>query len=76
MTQAITIINQGITALATSEAPEVQRPILRGKIDMAYELGLIEYAERDQLMATMIAACARRREELHRAKLARLGVVK
>lgn len=74
MCKAKTIISQGIAALATSEAPDVQRPIMRGKIDMAYELGLIEYAERDQLMATMIAACARRRDELHRAKLARLGI--
>lgn len=51
-----------------------QKRALRGKIDFAYELQLIDYTERDQLMAAMIAACARRRDELHRAKLARLGI--
>lgn len=74
MCKAKTIIRHGIAALATSDAPDVLRPVLRGKIDMAYELGLIEYAERDHLMETMIVACARRRDELHRAKLARLGI--
>lgn len=64
MCKAKIIISQGIAALAASEAPDVQRLIMRGKIDMAYELGLIEYAEHDQLMATMIAACAQNRIDM------------
>ena len=74
MNRAKTIIAKSVDDMLASDAPDTIRPIVRGKIDMAYELGLIDYAERDHLMSNMIAACARRRDQLHRAKLARLGI--
>lgn len=72
--KAKAVIIASIAGLARAESPDTVRPLVAGEINMAYKLGLIDYPERDHLMNNMVSACARRRNELHRAKLARLGI--
>lgn len=74
MKDAKAIIAESIARLHKADAPDALRPRIAGEIDMAYKLGLISYQERDALTIHMIGECVRRREELHRAKLARLGI--
>jgi hypothetical protein len=74
MSKAKEIIRESIERLAASDAPDTLRPFLAGEINMAKKLDLISYAERDHLMGNLKAACARRRDELHSAKLKRLGI--
>lgn len=74
MTDAKQIIRNSIAAMAASDNPDFHRPLVAGEISMALKLKLISYEERDHLMGTLVATCARRRDELHRAKLARLGI--
>jgi hypothetical protein len=74
MSRAIQIIKESIGKLAESNLPDALRPRFAGEIDMAYKLGLISYDERDQLMTAMIVSCKDRRDELHKAKLERLGI--
>jgi uncharacterized protein YlaN (UPF0358 family) len=72
--RALAIIKDQLGKLAESNLPDALRPRFAGEIDMAYKLGLISYEERDQLMTAMIVSCKDRRDELHKAKLARLGI--
>jgi len=67
---ALEIIRASIAKLATSDGPDALRPRLAGEIDMAFKLRLIDYTERDELMAMMLDACLARREQLHQARLA------
>lgn len=68
------IIRESIAAMERAESPDALRPRICGEVDFAYKFGLIGYAERDNLINNVLAACGRRRNELHRAKLARLGI--
>lgn len=74
MSKAQRIINASIDRMAHSDEPDAYRPRIAGEIDMAYKLGLMTYPERDHAMGNMVAACARRREQLRKAKLERLGI--
>jgi hypothetical protein len=74
MPDATEIIRHSVAKLERAESPDTLRPRIAGEIDMAYKLDLITYQEREHLMGNMVAACGRRRNELHRAKLARLGI--
>lgn len=74
MKDAKAIIAESIARLQKAESPDALRPRIAGEIDMACKLGLISYQERDATMNHMIVECVRRRTELHRAKLARLGI--
>jgi hypothetical protein len=74
MTDAKQIIRESIDRVAKAEAPDELRKRVAGEVDMAYKLDLITYAERDHIMGHLVATCSRRRNELHRAKLARLGI--
>ena len=74
MKDAKAIITESIAKLQKADAPDALRPRIAGEIDMAYKLGLIDYEERDAAMNNMLNECIRRREELHRAKLARLSL--
>lgn len=68
------IVRESIAVMEKADSPDTIRPHICGEVDMAYKLGLIDYAERDHLINNVVSACARRRNELHRAKLARLGI--
>lgn len=74
MTTALEIISESITSVRDSRQPDTVRPLIAGEINMAYKLKLIDYVERDELMKQLLLACQSRREQLHRQKLARLGV--
>lgn len=74
MPDAKQIIRDSVAKLAKADSPDTLRPRVAGEVDMAFKLGLISYAERENLQTTVVATCGRRRNELHAAKLARLGI--
>lgn len=66
--KAKSIISLSIASLARADSPDTVRPLIAGEINMAYKLELLTYAERDNLLNEMVAACARRRDELRRVR--------
>lgn len=74
MSRAVAIIKASLGKIATADAPEILRNRFAGEIDMAYKLGLIDYTEHDQHTTALAAACKHRLDELHAAKLKRLGI--
>lgn len=74
MSRAIAIIKASLAKIAVSDAPGIVRQRFAGEIDMAYKLGLIDYTEHDQHTTALAAACKHRLDELHAAKLKRLGI--
>ena len=74
MSRAIAIIKASLGKIENADAPEVLRNRFAGEIDMAYKLGLIDYTEHDQHTTALAAACKHRLDELHAAKLKRLGI--
>lgn len=74
MSLAKQIISDSVAKLAKADSPDTLRPRIAGEVDMAFKLGLITYAERENLQTTVVATCGRRRNELHAAKLRRLGI--
>lgn len=74
MSRAVAIIKTSLGKIATADSPEILRNRFAGEIDMAYKLGLIDYTEHDQHTTALAAACKHRLDELHAAKLKRLGI--
>lgn len=59
-------ISETLAKIAASNAPLTERA--SGKIDMAYELGLIDYERRQVLVEQLQAIAAFRRGELRKAR--------
>ena len=74
MSRAVAIIKASLGKIATADAPEILRNRFAGEIDMAYKLGLISFAERDEMLSMQHTTCKERRETLRAAKLKRLGI--
>lgn len=56
-------IAKTLAALTASEAPNPERAA--GKIDLAYELELIDYPRRDELMCQLMVIVSHRRKQLN-----------
>jgi hypothetical protein len=68
------ILTESIARIGKADSPDVLRGRVMGEVDMAYKLDLLTFAEREHWQQNVIAACGRRRNQLHKMKLERLGI--